>query len=287
MPGDVVIEDQGLAKPATVLIRKISDAVGGIAQPYQIVRVAKAEAEADRIRTESEIELEDLRLRAANRFVEEETRKQLNMESITRKALPHLADDASPEDMEDDWITNFFDKSRLVSDDEMQELWSQVLAGEANAPGTFSRKTINILNDMEKGDAELFQSLCSYHWIIDGKGSIVVFLEDGGVTPVYFQNEIYFGSLADLESFGLISQALMGIERNSLPNRFLASHFGRSVEIVLTEGADSRLPVGIVNLTKSGKELSAVCDLNPPEDFFEFICAKWEQYPHMESLRIL
>jgi hypothetical protein len=38
-----------LTKPATVLIEKISDAVGGIFKPYQVVRLAKAEAEANRI----------------------------------------------------------------------------------------------------------------------------------------------------------------------------------------------------------------------------------------------
>ena len=38
-----------LSKPATVLIEKISEAVGGTFKPYQIVRVAKAEAQADRI----------------------------------------------------------------------------------------------------------------------------------------------------------------------------------------------------------------------------------------------
>lgn len=44
-----------LSKPATVLIEKISDAVGGIFKPYQIVRVAKAESEANRIQAESQI----------------------------------------------------------------------------------------------------------------------------------------------------------------------------------------------------------------------------------------
>lgn len=38
-----------LTKPATVLIEKISEAVGGVFKPYQIVRVAKAEAEVGRI----------------------------------------------------------------------------------------------------------------------------------------------------------------------------------------------------------------------------------------------
>lgn len=51
-----------LSKPATVLVEKISDAVGGIFKPYQIVRVAKAEAQADRVRAEGQIEVSDIQL---------------------------------------------------------------------------------------------------------------------------------------------------------------------------------------------------------------------------------
>ena len=46
------------------------------------------------------------------------------MESITAKALPQLNENATPSSVEDDWIVNFFEKSRIVSDNEMQELWS-------------------------------------------------------------------------------------------------------------------------------------------------------------------
>ena len=49
-----------LSKPATVLIEKVSEAVGGICKPWQMVRVAKAEAEVERIRAESEIQISDL-----------------------------------------------------------------------------------------------------------------------------------------------------------------------------------------------------------------------------------
>jgi hypothetical protein len=49
-----------LSKPATVLVEKISEAVGGIFRPYQMVRVAKAEAEVDRIRAESEIQITEV-----------------------------------------------------------------------------------------------------------------------------------------------------------------------------------------------------------------------------------
>ena len=133
-----------LTKPATVLIEKISDAVGGIFKPYQMVRVARAEAEAERIRAEAQIQITDLQRRAMYRFLQEEANKQAHIEEITRRALPLLEENATPENVANDWITNFFDKSRIVSDDQMQELWSRVLAGEANSPGAFSRRTVNL-----------------------------------------------------------------------------------------------------------------------------------------------
>lgn len=153
-----------LTKPATVLVKKISDAVGGIFKPYQIVRVAKAEAEVRRIHAESAIQLTDLHRRAMHRFVEEEAKKQSNIESITQDALPLLEAESVPEDVSGDWITNFFDKSRIVSDKEMQGLWSRVLAGEANAPGAFAKRTVNLLADLDKEDAVLFKKLCGFGW---------------------------------------------------------------------------------------------------------------------------
>lgn len=80
-----------LSKPATVLIERISDAVGGIAKPWQVKRVAKAEAEADLIRAQAKIEISDMEQRALIRMVHEEGRKQENIESITAKAIPHLS----------------------------------------------------------------------------------------------------------------------------------------------------------------------------------------------------
>ena len=62
------------------------------------------------------------------------------MEDITAKAIPHLNANANPDNMEDDWIANLFDKCRMVSNDEMQSLWARVLATEANAPRCFVKK---------------------------------------------------------------------------------------------------------------------------------------------------
>ncbi len=156
-----------LSKPATVFIEKMSDAVGGYFKPYQIVRVAKAEAEAEKIRADSKIVVQDIHRRAIHRFFEEEAKKQKNMEDIIQKALPNLNDDAKSENVENDWITNFFDKCRLISNSEMQGLWSRILSGEANSPGSYSKRTVNFLSSLDENDAGLFTKLCKFGWVFE------------------------------------------------------------------------------------------------------------------------
>lgn len=69
-----------------------------------------------------------------SRLFAEEAKKQANIEAITLKALPDVKPEAKTEGVEDDWIANFFDKCRLISDEQMQSLWARILAGEANSP---------------------------------------------------------------------------------------------------------------------------------------------------------
>ena len=161
------------AKPADRLVKKVSNVVGGILAPWLIPKVAKAEAEAAIIKTKAEIEITDLHRRAMHRFIEEEAMHQKNMEDITAKSLPYLTDQAAPESVSNDWITNFFDKSRFVSDEQMQELWSKVLVEEANSPGTYSKRTVRFLSDLDKSDALLFSNLCRFVWKVDGLAPLI------------------------------------------------------------------------------------------------------------------
>jgi Protein of unknown function (DUF2806) len=123
--GNSIINLGDLSKPAVVLIEKISDAVGGLWKPTQIRRLARAEADANRTKAIADIEITELQQRALQRFVLEEAKKQENMESITAKMLPSLKEEATPANVEDDWIINFFDKCRLISDEQMQSLWAK------------------------------------------------------------------------------------------------------------------------------------------------------------------
>lgn len=85
--GNNLVNFGDLAKPAVVLIEKVSDAVGGIAKPWQTKRVARAEAEAEKIAALAKIEISELERRALQRMVREEAIKQENIEKITEGAV--------------------------------------------------------------------------------------------------------------------------------------------------------------------------------------------------------
>lgn len=272
MTGNNLINFGDLSKPSTVLIEKISDAIGGYFKPYQIKRVAKAKAEAEIIKTEAQIEVTELQRRALTRFVAEEAMKQNNIEKITEKAIPQLKDSANPKDVENDWITNFFDKCRIISDDEMQLLWSKVLAGEANSPGTYSKRTVNFLGSLDKTDASLFTSLCGFGWLI---GDVVPLIFDVQA-QIYNNNGINFNTLSHLDDIGLVSfNNLAGFKRLNFPKRTIIFYYETPLNIEFKKESANELQIGKVLLTKTGQQLAPICGAYPVAGFQDYIMERW------------
>ena len=273
MPNNSLISTEGLTRPATVLIEKISEAVGALYEPRQIRQVAQAKADAAMTLAKGEMEINEVKRRALQRFVDEETKKQLNMESIVEKAIPDIHESAPTEDVEGDWITNFFDKCRSVSDHEMQLLWSRILSGEANAPGSFSRKTVNLVADLDKASAELFHTLCSFGWQF---GDILNPLIFDFSDRIYNQRGIILFSLGELDSIGLIQINATGdFALNELPKWITAGYHDRSVQLTFPKDKGNNLKVGKVIMTPSGAQLSRIVKADPIDGFFEFIYDKW------------
>jgi hypothetical protein len=261
-----------LAKPATVLIEKISDALGGAFRPFQIKRVANAEAEAAMVHVETEIKITELHRRAMHRFFEEEAKKQQNIEAITEKALPQLESESQPQKMDRDWISNFFDKCRIVSDDEMQQLWGKVLAGEANNPGTYSKRTVNFIGSLDKQDAILFSKLCGFGWM---PGNLMPLVYDSEHC-VYTDQNINFTALTHLDNIGLITfQNLSGFRQIHLPKRVQIHYFGHPLMIEFRQDNDNVLDLGKVLLTQTGEQLARICGAQPVNGFVDFVLDRW------------
>ena len=278
--GNPLVNLGELSKPATVFIEKVSDAVGGICKPWQMKRVAKAEAEVEKIRALSGIELSGIEQRAMHRLVAEEAITQENIENITAKAVKELKADAKPENLERDWVANFFDKCRLVSDTEMQSLWSKLLAGEANEPGAFSKRTIELVASLDKEDAYLFTTLMGFACYINDDPVPVPFVYDFR-KEIYNERGINFGILNHLDSIGLVNFQDSNDLTVQMDSRTFKTHyFGKETLVDLQR---KELKIGSIVLTKIGFELAPICGASSVPDFLEYVLKEWQKLGYKVS----
>ena len=272
-----MVNDNPLApfgKAANTLVEKIADAIGMVYQPKHLERMAKAKKKAALIAAEGEIEVEEL--------IRERRGYNQNRGNITTRALPQLDESATPESIETDWIVNFFDKCRLVSDEQMQILWANILAGEANRPGSYSRRTVNVVASMDKRDADLFTALCGFCWASDT-------IRAPAIHQLYARTFVNGGidyvALRHLDAIGLISLHLgqQPFAQPHLPNSVTLSYFGRTLTLrhdreSIHGNGGYILNWGVVSLTGTGQQLEPICGAVPVRGFFDFMREEWTEH---------
>lgn len=269
--GNSIINLGDLAKPATVLIEKVSSAVGVLYEPRRIRKRAEAEAEAEKIKALAGIELTEIQQRGIERLVQQEARKQENIESITAQAASQLPPSANTEALEEDWVAHFFDKCDKVSDKDMQSLWSRLLAGEATKPGTYSKRTVDFVATMDKKDAELFTTFCQFTWMIDELVPLIFDASD----EVYTKRGINFTSLKHLDSIGLISfESVSGYKKYGYGKNTVIFYFGQPTLVEFSKEKDNEIELGKALFTQTGKELVTICGARRNQEFYEHAIEK-------------
>ena len=268
MPSGLEINIGELSKPINTLVEKISNAAGILYEPTRIKRKANAEAEAKKTKIVMDLEIDDLQKRAMNRFLQEETIKQHNIENIVEKSFDKINYDATPEDIENDWIANFFDKSKFISDSEMQELWSEILAGESNKPGTYSRRTIEQLSLLSKKDAELFRNLCKFSFKIDNEYHLLIL---NYTDEIYKNNGITFTNLMHLNHIGLITFDTNNAFSVSNIETPILNYFGKCLNLSMKDNTELNIHLGSAFFTETGQDLVDITNAQYNDEFYNFI----------------
>lgn len=272
-----------LSEPVTALVHRIFGSAEKALEPWHLERMASAKVKADRITALGEVETKAATERALRRLAVEATADQLNLEAVVERALPNVSADADTGAVSEAWLRTFVDNAKLATDETAQELWAQVLAGEANSPGAFGKRALAILASLEQRDAEVFEALISCS--IGDEGALPIVFDVGD--EVYAAAGITFDNLLDLEQLGLLTfDGLTGFNLQNQPPQVVIKYFSHQALLSLRsleEGNSRVLEVGSVVLTRPGKELARIASPRQLTGFMDYILKKWEGYGHEAS----
>jgi hypothetical protein len=249
------------AGPERVRAKKIAEAEG---QGAAMVILAEAQAKAM-----------DIEARAATRVQKLQVRRQENIESIMEKAVDALPppEQVSDQPVEQDWVSRFFRECQDISDEQMQLIWARILAGEVAQPRSFSPRTLSIVRDLTKYDAETFAKLCSFTWFIPGTEYVPIIHDDELEHVV--EAELHFPVLIHLTSIGLIEFNKGGYITPTTSTEIAPSYFGRVHELKSDGGEERVLALGQVVFTVAGAELARISNAERNDRYEEAALGVW------------
>ncbi len=256
---------RGLSKPVSKLIDAVSQCFGTLYEPRKIRRKAKAEADAKLLLTKADIECQRLLKRAGQRLAFQEVRRQANIERIVELAAKSLPENVSEEPIDPDWVSRFFDECKDVSNKDLQALWARILAGEVEAPGSCSRKTLSILKNINHADANMFKKICSLIWKSQNHYFFPVGPWFGGISPQLRKYDMDYDIYLHLDHIGLIHcdiDVYLEVEDSEE-----LSYFGKR-HISYNYPTNSLSKINALPLTISGCELFHIANPEPNWSFY-------------------
>ena len=85
-----------------------------------------------------------------------------NALAIAREAFENLAyEDLLAEDVDEEWQDRFWDDAKRKYTQEARSVYAKILAGELKQPGSVSKMTLSVLDDLDQRTAEIFQRYCT------------------------------------------------------------------------------------------------------------------------------
>lgn len=261
MPDLNVFKIEG--KPLEKLIEVISKGIGTIYKPRAIRKEAEAKAFEIEIieRAKSyalaegkEIEAESIE-RIQDRLVYKEFRRQENIDNVTQIAAQQLSQEetVSEETVDEDWTTRFFNIVEDISDQEMQQLWGRILAGEVKRPKSYSLRTLDLLKNLSKREAEVFTKMSNLA-IISNNSPFVFKGDDNQIIEKY---GLSFEDRLLLIEVGII-QPDTNIIRRFFPNTIDINTLFESGKYLIRSLKKANTPeshIEIIRFTKIGEEL--------------------------------
>ena len=186
--------------------------------------------------------------------------------SLAEAELAERTDQASPHPVDTDWLYRWRDAAGSVSSDKLQQLWAKILAGEVVQPGSYSLRTLDLLRNFSKADAELTSRAFRY---VYNTNSIAK-------SPVITAEGLSFDDLLELEAIGVVGGVQGFISqtfKSTASEKFVALVVcGQDGLVIRADDPAKTFTVDNYVLTPSGRELFKLGDFGTSEAYLDWWC---------------
>ena len=228
-------------------------------------KMANAEAYAAIKQAETETKVEFLKLKGQEEIAKyisaRESRKINNVKSVVEKATSHFMEEekVSNEPVNTDWTNRFFSIVEDISDETLQDIWGRILAGEVKQPNSFSLRTLDLLRNVTKEEAELFVKASKYY------------VEKNFICTEEFALSLHETLL--LGETGFINSEELTKEWNIEPNSKLEIIIDRNTLIILHNDTNKKVwrQPSVKKLSKAGIEILSLVEKTDRNKFYKIL----------------
>ena len=246
-------------------ISVVSSVVGGLFTTIFLRRNTSV-AEFEKIKNGQFKEVADSLLKAG-KMTYVEYYQASNFLEVAKKADKYYSEihhDNNNANYDFDWFVRFYEAVGNISDEVMQDLWAKLLAGEVAEPSSFSLKTIDVLRNLSKQDAELFSLICSHSVMTRGQNFLPHY-------DTYLKkHNIYYTDIMKLNEQGLIfNDGTIGFSMSIGQNPDVL--FCNNDLVMTIESSDDKnieIHIKTYPFTKAGQELAVLVSKSVSEENF-------------------
>lgn len=169
-----------------------------------------------------------------------------------------------------DWFIRYYEASGNISDKEMQILWAKILAGEIEKPSSYSLRTLDVLRNISKEEAERFAKICNSAIKIESAQYAIPADHD-----YISKNDINYSDILMLEEIGLInSDSNVRISNDLEVNTEYILYVYGSLIVRAIVSEKRELSLRVFLFTNVGNELATLIDRESNEENFLNLCKK-------------
>lgn len=205
-----------------------------------------------------------------------------NQKAIAEKAISIAregTDFSEKSGINGDWFNRFMDSAGLVSSEEMQLIWSKILAGEFEHPGSTPPNMIRILSEITPELAKAFRIICSMSVKFiplkengDAEEPIEMILVPFDQNSDIFQKKgLGFDTINELETLGVLKfDSIAGyVSKGFYSSKALIQVDGRLR--LIEQHPEGVIPCGNVILTAVGNSLKSITDKLLIDNYYEMV----------------